>query len=157
MNVHYIDLHKDKERYPGELDPEYVDYCYKPQPWPADTPFPRNEVWHYLNHPGDCGTSANVKDMLPIRIKGPITSHTRAFGMHLEERYSILAILLPSLSLALLLLAPTGWFVGFWLDRHPNDLQNATVPVSLAVSALTLVINIPISLLVFRWTILGLG
>lgn len=155
LDFHYIDLHKDKERYPEELDPEYGDYCYKPQPWPADTPFPRNEVWHYLNHPEDCGTSIYAKDMLPIRTKGPIASHTRAFGMHLEERYSILAILLPSFILALLFLAPTGWVVGYWLHGHPNDLQNAVVPVNLAVSVFTLLINAHISLLIFRWTVLG--
>jgi hypothetical protein len=95
--------------------------------------------------------------MLPVRTKGPITSRTRAFGLHLEERYSVLAILLPSLILALLILAPSGWFIEFWLRRHPNDLQNAAVPINLAVSALTMAINIPISLLIFRWTIMGSG
>lgn len=134
-------------------EPEFCDYRYRPQPWPTDAPFPRSEVWHYLNHPEDCGTSAGAMDMLPIRIKGPITSRTRAFGMHLEERYSIWAILLPSLLLATLVFVPTGWFISDWLHQNPNDLQNATVPMTVAVSALTLVLNMLISLLMFRWTV----
>ena len=91
--------------------------------------------------------------MLPVRIKGPITSRNRAFGMHLEERYSILAIILPAFVLILVILVPSSWFFPFWLARHPNDLQNAAVPVTVAMSVLTLVMNIPISLLVFRWTV----
>lgn len=81
----------------------------------------------------------------------------RAIGMHLEARHSILAILLPSFVIALLLFALSGWFIVFWLDRHPNDLQNAAVPANFVVAALSLVLNIPITLLFFRWTLIGSG
>lgn len=157
LDIHHIQLHKDRERYPTETEPEYEEYRYRPQPWPSDAPFPTSQVWHYLNHPEDCGTSGAAMDMLPIRIKGPIASQKRAFGMHLEERYSIWAILLPSLILALLVLVPTGWFIADWLRSHPNDLQNAVVPMTIAVSILTLVLNMLISLLMFRWTVSDAG
>jgi hypothetical protein len=73
--------------------------------------------------------------------------------MHLEERYSILAIILPAFILLLLTLVPCTWFFPFWLANHPDDLQNASVPVNVAMSVLALVMNLPISLLIFRWTV----
>jgi hypothetical protein len=152
QNVHHVELHKDKERYPILSDPEYHDYQYRPQPWPDDLSFPGQEVWYYLNNLADCGTSVSLKDRLPIRVKGPIASQTRAFGLHFEEHYSVWIILFPSFVVALLFLVPTGWFVRHWMGLHPGDLQGAAVPASLGVAMLSLVINMHMSLLMFRWT-----
>lgn len=133
-------------------DPEYTDYYYTPNPWPEDRSFPNGEVWHFLNHPEYCGTSTETKDMLPVRLKGPIGSRTQAFGMYLNEEYSLLVITLPTILLSLLLMIPSGWFMGFWLDEHPNDLQNASIPMHIVSSLLNLFINIPLTLLLFRWS-----
>jgi len=149
---HYVDIHSDKERYPEVGDPEFEDYYYRPRPWPSETPFPSHEVWHYFMHPEDCGTSTDLKEMLPTRFKGPIVSRSRAFGVHIEERYSALAIFIPAALMFLLTLGATLWFIPPWLKEHPDDLQNATVPIMVAFTVGGFFIQLVVSLLIFRWT-----
>lgn len=113
---------------------------------------------HYLRDPTRCGEDHKVKGILPIRTKGEIDkSDMRAFGIHFEERYSIWIVLLPSALLALLVLVPAAWFFWYWLNFHPGDLQNASVPLIVGLSVLTFATSIPVSLLTFRWTILEKG
>lgn len=134
------------------LDVEYEDYSYKPRPWPSEAPYPSHEAWHYFMHPEDCGTSAELKEILPIRVKGCITSHCRAFGMHIDERYSVLAIFIPAFIVVLLTLGAALWFIPLWLNRHPDDLVNATVPVMMALTVVGILVQLLASLLIFRWT-----
>ena len=133
-------------------DPEFEDYRYRPRPWPSETSYPSHEVWHYFMHPEDCGTSTELKEMLPTRFKGPIPSRSRAFGVHIEERYSALAIFIPSSFMFLLTLGATLWFIPHWLKEHPDDLQNATVPITAAFTVGAFFIQLSVSLLIFRWT-----
>lgn len=90
--------------------------------------------------------------MLPIRVKGPIVPRSRAFGMHVEERYSVLAIFAPVFVLFLLTVGATLWFIPLWLNKHPDDLQNATVPIMVAFTVVGLLVQLLVSLLIFRWT-----
>ncbi len=152
LSFHYVDIHRDKERYPEVGDPEFEDYRYRPRPWPSETPYPSHEVWHYFMHPEDCGTSTDLKEMLPTRFKGPIAPRSRAFGVHIEERYSALAIFIPASFMFLLTLGATLWFIPPWLKEHPDDLQNATVPITVAFTVGGFFIQLGVSLLIFRWT-----
>ncbi|KAK8848930.1 arginyl-trna synthetase [Apiospora arundinis] len=151
-NVHCISIHRDKERYPIASDPEYPEYSYQPRPWPSDQFYPSNEVWHYFSHPSDCGTSDALNRVLPVRVKGTLDSHARAFGIYIEERYSVWAIFLPACVAIGITLAATLWFVPQWLSTHPDDLQGATVPTMLVSSVLGSLFQAFFSLLVFRWT-----
>lgn len=135
-NVHCISIHRDKERYPIASDPEYPEYSYQPRPWPSDQFYPSNEVWHYFSHPSDCGTSDALNRVLPVRVKETLDSHARAFGIYIEERYSVWAIFLPACVAIGITLAATLWFVPQWLSTHPDDLQGATVPTMLVSSVL---------------------
>lgn len=103
-------------------------------------------------HPEDCGTSTEFQEMLPTRSKGPIVSGSRAFGVHIEERYSALAIFIPAAFMFLLTLVPTLCFIPSWLKEHPDDLQNATVPIMVAFTVAGGFIQLVVSLLIFRWT-----
>ncbi|TGJ88493.1 hypothetical protein E0Z10_g353 [Xylaria hypoxylon] len=153
LNLHYISVHRDQERYPEQSDPEYSEYEYQPRPWPAGAPYPSNEVWHYFENPVDCGTSSCLSKILPVRIAGGIASRGRAFGIHIEEAYSIWAILIPSCIVVLATLAATLWFIPQWLRSHPDDLQNATVPIAVVFTVIGSLLQIIVSLVVFRWAL----
>jgi hypothetical protein len=101
--------------------------------------------------PADCGTSTDLNKMLPVRIKDAAT-RTRAFGVHIDERYSVLTIFVPALVMVLLTLGATLWFIPLWLSNHPGDLQNATVPVVLSFTVVGFFVQFFASLLIFRWT-----
>lgn len=114
--------------------------------------YPSGEVWHYFSNPSDCGTSTDLRSVLPVRIKGMIASRARAFGMHVEEAYSIWAILIPSCVAVLATLGATLWFIPHWLRGHPDDLQNATTPIQVVFTVVGCLVQIFVSLIVFRWT-----
>ena len=86
-----------------------------------------------------------------MRTKGTIASRARAFGIHVEEAYSIWAILIPSCVVVLATLGATLWFVPHWLRGHPDDLQNATIPVQVVFTVFGSLVQIFISLIMFRW------
>lgn len=152
LDRHYVHLHKDKERYPGESDPEYMEYRFNPRPWPPETPYPGHEVCWYFLHPEDCGTSKELKEMLPVRIKGSNITRCTAFGIYVEERYTFWVVFVPAVVIVVITLGSTLWFLPVWLKEHPTDLQNATIPVMLAVSVVSIVSNIMVSLFVVRIT-----
>lgn len=141
-----VHIHKDMQRYPLESDPEYHEYRYFPRPWPAQLPFPDREICWYFLHPEDCGTSSSLNQMLPARVGDDLVTHRRAFGIYIEELYSLWAIFIPVLLLSSMLLGATLWFI----KGHTDDLQTAIVPFTVASSIGTLVINVSVSLLLFR-------
>ncbi|CAM1501956.1 Fc.00g039400.m01.CDS01 [Cosmosporella sp. VM-42] len=141
-----VHIHKDKQRYPLETDPEYSEYRYSPRPWPASLPFPAREICWYFLHPQDCGTSSALNEMLPVRVRSGLATHRRAFGIYIEQRYSVWAIFVPVVVLSAMLLGATLWFV----KSHTDDLQTAIVPFTVASSIATLVVNVAVSLLLFR-------
>lgn len=151
-NCYYVHLHRDKERYPEATDPVYTEYRYMPQPWPSFIPYPSEEAWYYFWHPEDCGTSSDLNSKLPVRFRDAIERHALAFGMHVEERPSALAIFLMAGFVCFLALAATLWFIPRWLEKHPGDLQNATAPVVVAFAVVNIFISVATSLLIFRLT-----
>ncbi|KAI0405371.1 hypothetical protein F4802DRAFT_180002 [Xylaria palmicola] len=153
LDLHCISVHRDQERYPQQSDPEYPEYQYQPRPWPAGALYPNNEVWHYFENPGDCGTSTYLRDVLPVQTAGGIGSRKRAFGLHIEEAYSAWAIFIPAFVVVLATLAATLWFIPRWLRGHPDDLQNAAVPVTVVFTVVGSVLQILVSLVIFRWTL----
>ncbi|CAI6282786.1 unnamed protein product [Periconia digitata] len=149
-NRHYIDIHRDHERYPCKSDPEYTEYTFQPRPWPCDSQYPGGEVCFFFHNPSECGTSSILKETLPVRTTGPIKTRCRAFGIYVEERYSFWALVVLALAMVIFTLGVTMWFVPEWLRDHPGDLQNATVPVMLAVSVVSIFSNLLVSLFVVR-------
>lgn len=119
---------------------------------------PKMKVWHYLNHPEHCGTSKSIRKELPLRIRGEVEkSGVRAFGIHFEERPSVLMILVPVAIVALAVLITGVWYFIDSLNRNPDDLQNASVPLMIGMSFLAFAAAIPVSLLTFRWTMIEHG
>lgn len=143
-------MHRDKERYPEIKDPEYPDYN---SPWPPEELFPGSEVFYYWQDPEECGTAANLKKLLPIRLKGQIRAQTRAFGMHIVEHPNFWINFLPYFCLYLLVLVGTGVFMGHWLVQKPGDVQNAFVSVMIGIGVLTIVMPMWASFLMFKMTV----
>ncbi|KAJ2999064.1 hypothetical protein NUW58_g123 [Xylaria curta] len=152
LNLYYISVHRDQERYPQAADPEYIEYRFQPRPWPTGALYPSNEVWYYFRNPDDCGTSTDLNQILSVRIQGRLGSRARAFGIHIEEAYSVWAILVPSFVVVSVTLAATAWFIPLWLSTHPGDLQNATVPITVVFTVVGSLLQVVISLVIFRWT-----
>lgn len=90
---------------------------------------------------------------LPVLVKDAIPRHSLAFAMHVEERYSALAIFVVASFVCLITLVATLWFIPCWLEEHPGDLQNATTPVVVAFAVVNISISLATSLLIFRLTI----
>lgn len=136
-------------------DPQFAEYLYNPRPWPDERPLPNAEFWHFFMHPEDCGTSTYLNDTLPTRLNGPIEGNrVIGFGVHIVERYSVLVIfVLPSIVTILVLLAPTLWFFKPWLTAHPDDLQNAAVPFSMVSGPLFFLLNMVVTVALFRFTV----
>ena len=157
MKLHFVSIHKDKQRYPLESDPEYNDYVYAPNPWPLDMrEFPRNELWYFFSHPTACGTSTHLTRSLPAHTKGGMPEpRARAFGIHIGEQYSLWAIFLPVCVLVSVTLGVSLWFVPVWLRDHLEDLQGAAMPAGVTTGVATCLLQVLISLLVFRWTQTG--
>ncbi|CAH0055769.1 unnamed protein product [Clonostachys solani] len=89
--LYHIAVHDDMERYPHQSEEEYVEYEFTPKPWQGMGYF-NKEVWHYFLCPEDCGNSKDLTSALPIRINGPIPPQWTAFGIHVDERPSVLSI-----------------------------------------------------------------
>ena len=138
-----------------KFDQQFNEYSYAPRPWPEEWPFPNNELWYFLMHPEDCGTSSHLSQRLPRRLKGSLTPGDVAFGIHIEERYSVFAILIPAAFSILLSLVLTALFIKPWLSKHPDDLQNAAVPFNVVFTVLNSFLSLLVSLLLFRWTVTG--
>ncbi|KAF4447041.1 cyclin-dependent kinase complex component, partial [Fusarium albosuccineum] len=151
----YVVVDKDKERYPEEGDPEYVSYNYDPRPWEDGKPCPclSGEAWFFFKNPDECCSSKQLNRALPVRLNDTNDSRITAWGIHIEQRHSAWAILIPAIALAIVTLAATFWFIPRWLKDHPGDLQNATVPAILAFSVMQLLIQLLASLLIFRWSV----
>ena len=73
--------------------------------------------------------------------------------MHIEQRYSVLIIAISASITFLVTIAATLWFVFWWLEQHPDDLQNATVPISLAMATITSFVSTAVCLILFRWSV----
>ncbi|KAM5363807.1 hypothetical protein ACJZ2D_011841 [Fusarium nematophilum] len=149
----YVVIDKDKERYPEEAEPEYRNYNYNPRPWEDGKPCPclSGEAWFFFNNPDECCNSRELNHALPVRLNDTSDSRITAWGVHIEQRHSVLTIFIPTIALTLVTLAGTFWFIPQWLKDHPGDLQNATVPVTLGFTVIQFLIQLLVSLLIFRW------
>lgn len=85
----------------------------------------------YFEHPSCAGTSGDILEHFPKRTNGLITQlRGDDWGLHACEylsyfRYRIMC--------CLVLMGPFLFFV-YWLVEHPNDLQNAAIPIALAMA-----------------------
>jgi hypothetical protein len=148
---HHIQLHRDKERYPPKDDETYDWKLW--DEWQEGDPYPNNETWFFFSHPGACGNSTALREMLPKRTKDEAKSGTTMYGLYIEQRHSILQILIPVVVVLGLTLGGTLWFVIPWLSNHPDDLQGATVPVLLAFTLVQFMLTLLTTLVVFRWSL----
>lgn len=97
---------------------------------------------HYLFNPIDCGTSVDLNGRLPTLVKNIILPQDFAFGVHFEEGPFFFAILLSPILLVCLVVLFTIWFIPFWLERHPADLQNATTPLLVALAIVSPILSL---------------
>ncbi|KZL78246.1 cyclin-dependent protein kinase complex component [Colletotrichum tofieldiae] len=151
----HIVVHDDKERYPREADPEYRKYDYCPRPWEdgKDLPCSSGEAWYFYNNPDECCNSTQLNQSLPKRLEDTGQSRLTGWGIHVQQRYSILVIFVPVMIVTGITLIATLWFIPYWLETHQDDLQNATVPVMLALTTVQFILQFLVSLVVFRWSI----
>ncbi|CAN9159058.1 unnamed protein product [Alternaria alternata] len=144
-----VDIHRETEEYPPETDKTYE--------WKLEDEdgkmYPNGETWHFLNNPEDCGTSAVLKEMLPKKIKDENKSRMTMYGIYIEQQHSVWQIFIPVLLVLGLTLGGTLWFIFPWLKDHPGDLQNATVPVMLALAVVQFILTFLTSLIIFRWSL----
>lgn len=75
------------------------------------------------------------------------------YGVYIEQRHSVWQIFIPVVVVLVFTLGGTLWFIGTWLEDHPDDLQGATVPVFLALTAVQSVLSLLVALVVFRWSL----
>lgn len=143
----------DKQRYPDKAHSEFPNYTYNPSSWEDGHPCPSGETWFFFNHPDLCGTSKCLNDALPVRLGDSAESRITAWGVHIEQRYSVLIIAIPASIVFFVTIAATLWFVFWWLEQHPDDLQNATVPISLAMATVTSFVSTAVCLVLFRWSL----
>lgn len=145
-------MHKDKERYPDSTDADYE--CVR---WAEadkdDEIFPSGETWYYFNNPDECGTSVDLTNRLPKRKREADQSRVQLYGIYIEQRHSVLQIIIPGFVMLAATLGATMWFFPVWLRQHQDDLQNASIPVTIALQVVGLILNFAISLVVFRWSI----
>lgn len=155
LKRHYVVIDKDKERYPKEADPEYGSYKYTPSPWEDGKPCPclSGEAWYFFQNPEECCNSTALNAALPVLLNTTPNSRIKAWGVYIEQRHSVLPILIPAIILVSATLGATFWFIAPWLKDHPGDLQNATVPVIVAFTVIGFFLQLLISLLIFRWSI----
>lgn len=149
-----VDLHEDMERYPESSHEEFQNYTYTPSPWVENSRFPcsSNELWLLFEDPEECGTSKDLNESLPVRCGDPDRSRIDAWGVHMEQEYSANLMIIPVLIIDCLTLAGALWYMPFWLENHPGDLQNATVPVFLGMAIVGFLLHLPISFICSRWT-----
>lgn len=154
MKCLYVDIDRDKQRYPDDAEPEYVNYVYSPRPWKEGDPIPclPGEAWFFFQNPDKCGNFKGLNGTLPVRTSDMLAFRVKAWGMYIERRFSIFPILVPTLMAALLTLGCTLCFIPLWLEEHPGDLQNATVPVMAVFTVAVFFLQILVSLLAFRWS-----
>jgi hypothetical protein len=144
LQRHHVAIQKDEERYPDRKNDEY-NFKLEGK-W-----FPNGEAWYFFMHPEDCGTSKALKEMLPKRKKD--VSNPEIYGLYIEQRHSVWQIFIPAFVVIVLTLGATLWFVPAWLKEHSGDLQNATVPLFLALAVVGLILQLSISVIIFRWSL----
>jgi hypothetical protein len=110
------------------------------------------EAWYFFQNPEDCSNSKYLNDALPVLMSNTDDSRFKGWGIYIEQRYSILPIFIPALVLILTTVGATVWFIFPWLKDHPDDLQNATVPLVVTFSIIGICIQILMTLLIFRWS-----
>ncbi|KAL6157453.1 hypothetical protein ACJQWK_06711 [Exserohilum turcicum] len=148
---HQVELHRDRERYPPKDDVAY--YWNLWAEWQDGDPYPNGEAWYFFSHPDDCASSTTLREMLPKRKKDEARSGTTVYGVYIEQRHSVWQIFIPVVVVLVFTLGGTLWFIGTWLEDHPDDLQGATVPVFLALTAVQSVLSLLVALVVFRWSL----
>lgn len=155
LNRRYFTIHRDKERYPEEGEQGYMSYHYLPRPWRDGmaSPCQGGEAWYFFNNPDECCTSTQLNRSLPARRGDAEGSRIVAWGVHVEQRYSVLVILVPVLVVTGVTLIATVWFIPHWLGGHEDDLQNPTVPATLALGVVQFILQFLVSLVVFRWSV----
>jgi hypothetical protein len=80
-----------------------------------------------------------------------VADHCReAFGIHVEQELPLRILVLSLLLVFLAVFGGTVWFIPFWLNNHPGDLQNATVPIVVASAVVMGVTSICLAVLFFR-------
>lgn len=150
LDCYRVELDKVQERYPTSADTDY-----KPV-WPNNRPFPNGQTLHYLEHPDDCGTSSWLNKKLPVRLTKPPKPDADdmtdpsfvAFGIHVEQGLNVCVLALFLVLIFIVVFGGTIWLIPWWLNSHPDDLQNATVPI-VVVSATVLGITSNFLLILF--------
>lgn len=150
-----MELDRAEQRYPEP--PQDKDYKFTPKPWKKTSLLPTTETLHYLEHPEESGTTSQISKKLPVRLtdipKADAFDETgdafEAFGIHIEQALPVRTLALSLVFIFVLVFGSTIWFIPFWLNNHPDDLQNATVPLVVTSAIVLSVTSITLAVLFF--------
>lgn len=121
-----------------ELPEHNKNYEYRPAK--GVPPVESRLLMEYFEDPSCAGTSAFTLEALPRKTNGEMTQLERyGWGLHACEHLSFFRITI----LYLAILAWPVWFLMDWLEKHPGDLQNASVPLFLALAFIATFTIIP--------------
>lgn len=111
--------------------PDNPNYQYEPKPPDEIPPVPTRLLMEYFENPSCAGTSTGILEAFPVRTTGKMSRQEKhGWGLHAEEHLSFCRIGIVAI---VILVGPT-WFFVHWLCLHPGDLQNASVPMFLALA-----------------------
>lgn len=118
----------DTEQLPTPTNPAYE---YEPKPPAEIPPVPARLLMEYFERPSCAGTSTAILEALPLRTTGLMSRQEKyGWGLHAGEHLSFCRI---GVMAGVVLVGPM-WFFVHWLCVHPGDLQNASVPLFLALA-----------------------
>jgi hypothetical protein len=119
-----------------------IAYTYYPKPYhrPYLPPLTRHE-WQDRFHnllPRANGINVDALSKLPRRSQRfnlqTYISRETIWGLHAQVHISAAVV-----AAWQLVITTGGWvFIGWWLKDHPDDLQNASVPITLIIGAVML-------------------
>jgi hypothetical protein len=134
-----------------ELPNDFVEYEYQPKPPDARNPLiDRHEADHFLSCDSPCRwnifhecvpelINRKTIERIPRKLKkfdvqNVQSPESEAWG--LKARHEVSAAYVAFYHI--LILIPPFIFWGWWQSRHPNDLQNASIPATVAIGLLSL-------------------
>lgn len=133
----YIDCYETEEL-PLHTNPDY-DYIPKPPEKPLTLLVV--EFLHYFQEPQCAGNATECLELMPKRVVGKLAGGKRVTAWDLQPQENLPCL---GFGLSLIIVWPsTAAFASWWLAKHPNDLQNAFVPVNYATSLAAICVIIP--------------
>ncbi|KAF8541060.1 hypothetical protein BDD12DRAFT_538460 [Trichophaea hybrida] len=139
LDQDHADCH-GPEGVPPINDPGYKVYDYSPKP-PENPPvIPEFKLLHYFNNPKCSGTPtcSDFLKKIPKRKRELPDGEDTVWGLQLQLSlcHTMISILF------LLFWLPSWGFFGWWMSKHPWDIQKGAVPATILAKVATVLLAI---------------